>query len=148
MTTKTTTTTTTTGTYINLAVRDLQKSVAFFQSLGFAFDARFTDANAACLVLNDTTGAMLLTHDYFQGFAPQPVSDARKTTEVMIALSLADRRQVDDLVKRAVAAGATTYNEPKDHGFMYQHGFQDLDGHIWEVFHMDMAAFEAMRKGG
>ena len=148
MTTKTTTTTTTTGTYINLAVRDLQKSVAFFQSLGFAFDARFTDANAACLVLNDTTGAMLLTHDYFQGFAPQPVSDARKTTEVLIALSLADRRQVDDLVKRAVAAGATTYNERKDHGFMYQQGFQDLDGHIWEVFHMDMAAFEAMRKGG
>lgn len=141
-----TTATTVTGVYVNLPVKDLKRSIAFFTALGFSFNPQFTDDTATCLVLGDNICAMLLTHEKFQSFSPQPISDARKSTEVLVALSLKSRQQVEELVGKAVAAGGNTYRKPEDHGFMYQHGFQDPDGHIWEVFYMDMAAFEKMRK--
>jgi predicted lactoylglutathione lyase len=125
--------------FVNLPVKDLDKSMTFFKALGFSFNAQFTDETAACMVISETIFAMLLTHEKFAGFAPHPIADARATTEVLNALSCESRAEVDDMVAAAVAAGGRTYNAPQDHGFMYGHGFQDLDGHVWEVFWMDPA---------
>lgn len=133
----------TTQIFVNLPVHDLDASMRFFRALGYDFNPQFTDDSAACLVISDVIHAMLLTHDRFGTFTPNPVCDARKQTEVLIALSMPDRETVDAIVTKAVAAGGKTYAAPRDHGFMYEHGFQDLDGHIWEVFHMDMAALPA-----
>jgi uncharacterized protein len=123
--------------FVNLPVKNLPASIEFFTKLGFTFNAQFTDTSSTCMVMSETIYAMLLSEEKFKTFAPQPISDAKKTTEVLIALALENREQVTDMVAKAVAAGGNTYNEPQDHGFMYQHGFQDLDGHIWEVFFMD-----------
>lgn len=123
--------------FINLPVKDLKKSMAFFQGLGFSFNLQFTDDNAACMIISESAFSMLLSEKFFKGFTPKEVADATKTTEVLVALDCASREEVDETVRKAVAAGGSTYAEPKDHGFMYQHGFQDLDGHIWEIFYMD-----------
>jgi predicted lactoylglutathione lyase len=80
---------------------------------------------------------MLLTNEKFKEFTPKEICDATKSTEVLVALSCESRPVVDDFVRKALAAGGSTYSDPKDYGFMYTHGFQDLDGHIWEVFHME-----------
>ncbi|MCU0877203.1 MAG: glyoxalase/bleomycin resistance/extradiol dioxygenase family protein [Pirellulaceae bacterium] len=126
--------------FVNLPVKDLPKSMEFFQELGYSFNPQFTDKTAACLVISDHIYAMLLTHAKFQEFTPKTICDATKSTEVLIALSCDSRERVTALVEKALAAGGTTYAEPKDYGFMLQHGFQDLDGHIWELFHMDESA--------
>ena len=127
--------------FLNLSVKDLDKSVAFFKSLGFAFNPQFTNDSGACMVVSENHSyVMLLTEKFFTTFTPYPVSDAKNTTEVLIALSQDSREAVANMVRKAVAAGATTPTEPKDHGFMVQHGFQDLDGHMWEVFWMDTSA--------
>lgn len=123
--------------FVNLPVKDLDASMAFFKALGFSFNPDFTNASGACLILGPNLYSMLLTHAFFNGFAPRPLADSSKVCEVLVALQLDSREKVDDVVKRAVAAGGATYNEPTDHGFMYQHGFTDLDGHVWEVFMMN-----------
>ncbi len=125
--------------FVNLPVADLPRSMAFFKALGYSFNPKFTDETAACMVISEDIYAMLLTHPKFKGFIPNAIADARKTTEVLIALNFDSRAEVDEIVRKAVAAGGNTYNEPQDHGFMYGHGYQDLDGHIWEVFWMDPA---------
>jgi uncharacterized protein len=125
-----------TSIFVNLPVADLERSVEFFTSLGFRFNADFTDLAATCMIVAENIFVMLLTREKFATFTPNPICDARASTEVLIALSQATRLDVDQLVTKAIAAGGTTYNQPQDHGFMYAHGFQDLDGHIWEVFHM------------
>ena len=129
--------------FVNLPVKDLNKSMTFFINLGYTFDARFTDETAACLVISDDIFAMLLTETKFREFTPKPLCDATQSTEVLICLSCESRAQVDDLVRRAITAGGTTYADPKDYGFMYGHGFQDLDGHIWELIYMEPEAIEA-----
>jgi predicted lactoylglutathione lyase len=126
--------------FVNLPVKDLQRSMAFFKALGLSFNARFTNEQGACLEIAENIYAMLLVEPFFQGFTKLPVADARKSTEVLIALSCDSRAEVDALVAKAVAAGGTTPNAPVDHGFMVQHGFADLDGHQWEVFWMDESA--------
>lgn len=126
--------------FVNLPVADLPKSMAFFKALGYSFNPQFTDETAACMVISEDIYAMLLTHAKFKGFIPNAIADARKATEVLIALNFDSRAEVEAVVAKAVAAGGNTYSEPQDHGFMYQHGFQDPDGHIWEVFWMDPAA--------
>ena len=123
--------------FVNLPVKDLARSKEFFAKLGFTFNPQFTDDDAACMVVSDQNFVMLLTEAYFKQFTPKAISDARKSTEVLVALSRETREAVTDIVAQAVAAGGSTYAEPKDHGFMYQHGFQDPDGHMWEVFYMD-----------
>ena len=128
--------------FVNLPVSDLKKSIAFFESLGFRFNPQFTDDKAGCMVVSDTIYVMLLMQEYFRTFTPKAVVDAKTSTEVLLALSQENRQAVDDLVRKAVAAGGSTYSEAKDHGFMYQHGFQDPDGHIWEIFWMDPAAVQ------
>ena len=129
--------------FVNLPVKDLNQSKAFFQALGLSFNPRFTNEQGACLEIADNIYAMLLVETFFQGFTKLPIADAKKTTEVLIALSCDSRAEVDELVAKAVAAGATTPNAPTDHGFMLQHGFADLDGHQWEVFWMDDSAAPA-----
>jgi len=127
--------------FVNLPVKDLTTSKDFFANLGFKFNPQFTDDTAACMVVSDDIYAMLLTHPKFKAFTPKSICDATQNTEVMIALSCENRAKVDELVRKAVAAGGTTYAAAKDHGFMYQHGFQDLDGHMWELLWMDRSAF-------
>jgi uncharacterized protein len=126
--------------FVNLPVKDLKRSMAFFTTLGYAFNPQFTDETAACMVISEHIYAMLLTHAKFKEFTPREICDATKATEVLVCLSCDSRDHVKELVARAVAAGGATYAEPKDHGFMLQHGFQDPDGHIWELIHMDPAA--------
>lgn len=126
--------------FVNLPVADLKRSIDFFTRLGFGFEAKFTDDTATCMVVGDNIFVMLLIRARFQGFTPKPVSDATQSTEVLLALSRDSRAAVDDMVRAAVAAGGSTYNQPQDHGFMYAHGFQDPDGHIWELFHMQADA--------
>lgn len=121
--------------YVNLPVDDLARSVAFFTALGFAFDARFTDDEATCMIVGDDSFVMLLTRRFFQRFTRKLVCD-RACTEVILCLSQPDRAAVDAMVARARAAGADVPEAAVDHGFMYQHGFEDPDGHLWEVMAM------------
>ncbi len=121
--------------YVNLPVDDLARSVAFFTALGFAFDARFTDDEATCLIVGDDSFVMLLTRRFFQRFTRKLVCD-RACTEVILCLSQPDRAAVDAMVARARAAGADVPEAAVDHGFMYQHGFEDPDGHLWEIMAM------------
>ena len=130
----------TTDIFVNLPVKDLPKTKEFFGKLDFKFNARFTDETGACMIVSENAYVMLLTHPKFKEFAPNAVADATKSTEVLVALSCENRGRVDELVAKAVAAGGRTYTKPKDYGFMYGHGFQDLDGHVWEVFYMDRSA--------
>lgn len=128
--------------FVNLPVKDLARSIGFFTKLGFRFNPRFTDETAACMVVSDDIFVMLLTEAKFREFTPRPVADATRSTEVLVALSRESRDAVDELVRHALAAGGTTYANAKDYGFMYQHGFQDLDGHIWELIYMDPKAVQ------
>jgi predicted lactoylglutathione lyase len=122
--------------FVNLPVRDLPAAIAFFRVLGFDFDPRFTDDNATCMVVSDGIHVMLLATPYFQTFTDRPVADARSLTGVLVCLSCDSDAEVDDMVARAVAAGGRAHREAQDLGFMYMHGFEDLDGHIWELVHM------------
>jgi predicted lactoylglutathione lyase len=128
--------------FVNLPVKDLKRSIAFFTRLGFEFNPQFTDDTATCMVVAEDIFVMLLTEAKFKTFTPKAICDATKSTEVIVALEIGSREKVDAMVRDAVAAGATTYAEPKDYGFMYRHGFQDPDGHIWEIFYMDPGAIE------
>ena len=92
------------------------------------------------MIVADDIFIMLLTEDKFKTFTPKEICDATKSTEVLVCVSLDSREKVDDIVRKAVAAGGSTYSEPQDHGFMYGHGFQDLDGHIWEIIFMEPSA--------
>ena len=129
--------------YVNLPVQDLDRTVDFFAALGFSFNPKFTDENAAAMIVNDGTSVMLLVESYFATSTGKPVADARAVTETLLAISVDSRAEVDDLVAKALARGASEYTEPKDYGFMYQRGIADLDGHQWEVFYMDEAQFPA-----
>ncbi len=123
--------------FVNLPVRDLDASKAFFTALGYAFNPRFTNQDAACMVISDTIYVMLLVEPFFRGFTPRPLCDARSHTEVITCLSAPSRAAVDTLLDKALAAGADEPMPARDYGFMYQRGFQDLDGHLWEIAHMD-----------
>ena len=122
--------------FVNLAVNDLPKSRAFFESLGFSFKPQFSNDQGACLVIGDNIFAMLLVKDFFKTFTSKPLADPRKSSEVLLCLACESRAEVDTLVAKAVAGGGTAPRTPQDHGFMYGHGFEDLDGHIWELIHM------------
>jgi predicted lactoylglutathione lyase len=129
--------------FVNLPVKDLNKSIVFFTQLGFTFNPQFTDETATCMIVSADIFVMLLTEEKFKTFTPKEICDARKYTEVLVAFSSESREKVDEMVRKAVAAGGTTYNQPQDHGFMYGHGFQDLDGHIWELFYMEPSAIKS-----
>ena len=122
--------------FVNLPTRDLPRAMAFWRALGYGFNLDYTDDKAACLVLGENLFAMLLVETFFQGFTAKPVADATRSTEVLIALSCDTREQLDTLVQRAVANGGRAPRPLVDHGFMVQHGFEDPDGHIWELMVM------------
>lgn len=126
--------------FVNLPVKDLNKSIDFFTAIGYEFNPQFTDQNAACLVIGENIFAMLLVEEFFQTFTKKELTDATRSTEVIVALSADSRAQVDEIVNKALAAGATPSNDPVDHGFMYSWSFQDLDGHLWEFLYMDQGA--------
>ncbi len=125
--------------FINLPVKNLDKSKSFFTGLGYSFNPQFTDDKAACMIISENIFAMLLTEPYFQTFTSKPVSDAAKATEVLIAIDAESKQEVQQMVKKAKALGADIYAEPQDHGWMYQHSFADLDGHQWEIMSMDQS---------
>jgi uncharacterized protein len=126
--------------FVNLPVKNLDKSIEFFTTLGFAFNPQFTDHTATCMIVADDIFVMLLTEEKFKTFTPKEICDATRSTEVLVCLSVDSREKVDEMVRKAVVAGGSIYNEPQDHGFMYGHGFQDLDGHIWELIYMESSA--------
>ena len=123
-------------TFVNLPVRDLARSVDFFERLGFSFNERFTDGQAACMVLNDQSCVMLLARPFFATFTSKPVADATTTTQAIVVLSADTRGDVDVLVDTALDRGGSTAMTPTDEGFMYGRSFYDLDGHAWEVIWM------------
>ncbi len=122
--------------FVNLPVKDLNRSVEFFTALGFGFNEQFTDENATCMIVNEGAYVMLLAERFFETFVSKTIADASCQTEVLIALSCDSREQVDDTVRRALAAGGMPSNGPKDEGFMYGWSFQDPDGHNWELVYM------------
>ncbi|MCA9682072.1 MAG: VOC family protein [Myxococcales bacterium] len=126
--------------YVNLCVADLPRAKSFFAALGFAFEPRFTNEQAACLIINDATYVMLLTESHFSGFSKRRICDTSTSTEVLLALSCESREAVDAMVATAVANGGSHAMDPQDHGFMYGWSFYDPDGHHWEVGWMDLSA--------
>ena len=125
--------------FMNLPVRDLDRSVQFFTALGFTFNQDYTDENATCMVINDDAFVMLLVEKFFQTFTSKEIVDATSATEAIMAFSVDSRDAVDQMVGKALAAGGTESQPVQDYGFMYSHSFQDPDGHLWEVMWMDPA---------
>ncbi|KPL67036.1 lactoylglutathione lyase [Erythrobacter sp. SG61-1L] len=126
--------------FVNLPVTDLPKSMAFYESLGFTNNPQFTDENAACMVWSDAIFVMLLTHGHWRKFTQRPFP-AEGASEVMLAINFDSTDEVNRIVDLSGAQGGTADVNPKqDHGFMFSRSFADPDGHVWEVFWMDMAA--------
>ena len=126
--------------FINLAVKDLKKSIDFFTTLGFSFNPQFTDEQATCMIIGENIFAMLVTEQRFKDFTKKEICNANKNTEVLLAMDAESKEKVDEMVKNAVDAGGSIYMEPQDHGWMYGHSFADLDGHQWGIFYMDESA--------
>lgn len=128
--------------YVNLPVKDLKRSMAFFSALGFGFEPKFTDDNAACLVVAENIFVMLLVESFFKTFTRKELCDATKNTEVLVCLSCGSRAEVDGLVAKATHRRRRhdSPRAPQDYGFMYGHAFEDLDGHIWELVYMEAGA--------
>ncbi len=128
--------------FVNLPVKDLNKTIEFFTAIGFEFNAQFTNENATCMIINENIFAMLLVEDFFKSFTKKEIPDTTKSTEAIIALSVESKEKVNEIVNKALAAGGKAANEPNDQGFMYGWSFQDLDGHLWEFFYMDESAVQ------
>lgn len=126
--------------FVNMPVSDLQRSIDFFEALGFTFNTQFTDETASCMLVGEEAYIMLLTREKFADFSKRPAGNAQQTTSALYAFSVNSRAEVDEIVKKALGAGGAKALDPKDHGFMYQWSFFDPDGHHWEVFWMDPAA--------
>jgi len=134
--------------FINLAVKDLNKTIEFFTKLGFKFNPQFTDENATCMIIDKDSFVMLLVEKFFKTFIPDKnICDAKKSAEALVALSVESRKKVDELIDKAVAAGGAEYRKAQDYGWMYGRAFQDINGHIWEIGYMDESAMpEEMKK--
>jgi predicted lactoylglutathione lyase len=125
--------------FVNLAVKDLNRSKQFFTQLGFEFNPQFSNEQGACMVISEDAYVMLLVEPFFQTFTQKALCDARQHTEVINAISSASRAEVDSLCERAIAAGGSPCQPPQDYGFMYSRSFYDIDGHHWEVVWMEPA---------
>lgn len=136
--------------YVNLPVRDLERSKAFFAALGFEFNDRFSDDKCACMIIGEKSYVMLLPRSIFDGFIPgKTIADAEVTSEALVAVSTPDREAVDAMIASAVAAGGSVYRETADHGWVYYRAFQDLDDHIWEAMAVDESLMpEEMKERG
>jgi uncharacterized protein len=125
--------------YVNLPVQNLVASKAFFETLDFSFEPKFTNEQAACMIVSNDIYVMLLDEKFFRTFTNKQIADTRTSAEVLVCLSCDSRKQVDDTIAKAVSVGAKVPREPQDHGFMYGQAFEDLDGHIWEMMYMEPA---------
>ncbi|WP_018349628.1 VOC family protein [Longispora albida] len=128
--------------FVNLPVKDLDQTIAFWTKLGYSFNKQFTDEKAGCLVIADNIYAMLITEDFFSTFTTRAIADASKVAEVIIALSADTREEVDQIADAALASGGSAAQDPMDHGFMYVRSFTDPDGHMWEILYMDPSHVE------
>ncbi|MBE7175404.1 MAG: glyoxalase/bleomycin resistance/extradiol dioxygenase family protein [Mucilaginibacter polytrichastri] len=127
--------------FVNLPVKELARTTEFFTGIGYTFNQQFTDENATCMVINEHIYVMLLVEPFFQSFTKQEIADTSKVNECTVCLSAESREEVDSIIAKAEALGATPTTK-QDHGFMYGHGFRDLDGHIWEYMWMDPATIQ------
>ena len=128
--------------FVNLPVKDLNRTVDFFTKLGFSFNPQFTDENATCMIFGEDIFVMLLVEKFFKSFTKKEICDSTKDAEVIVALSADSRENVDQMINRVIQAGGGESREPQDHGWMYGRGFQDIDGHLWEVIYMDVSAVQ------
>lgn len=126
--------------FVNLPVKDLTVSRAFFGTLGFGFDPNFSNDEAACMIVAENIFVMLMVEGRFRDFITGPISDANTATEVLTCVSAESREAVDTMLAQALAAGGRPWKPVMDHGFMYACSFRDPDGHVWEAVHMDPAA--------
>ena len=131
-----------TKTFVNLPVKDLNKTIEFFTKLGFKFNPQFTDENATCMIVGDDIFVMLLVEKFFKTFTKKEISDTSKNTEVIVALSVEGRENVDQMINKAIEYGGKESREPQDHGWMYGRSFEDIDGHLWEIIYMDESALK------
>ena len=131
-----------TNIFINLPVKDLKKTVEFFTKLGFTFNPQFTDENATCMIVGKDVFVMLLVEKFFKTFTKKEISDTTKNTEAIVALSAQSREEVDQMMEKVVGAGGKESRDPQDHGWMYGRSFEDIDGHLWEIFYMDETAIK------
>ncbi len=129
--------------FVNLPVADLPTARAFYEAIGARNEPMFTDETAACMVFSETIHVMLLTHDKYRMFTSKRIADAHETSEVLIAITLDGRAEVDDITGRALAAGGREARPAEDHGWMYSRAFEDPDGHVWEPVWMDYEAAKA-----
>ncbi len=126
--------------FVNLPVKDLNKSKEFFTKIGYTINPRFSDDTAACVVISEDIFAMILTHAKYKEFTKKEIADSTKTSEVLNCLSFDSKEKVNEFVDAALNAGATEPRQPMDYGFMFARSFDDLDGHTWEAMYMDMNA--------
>jgi hypothetical protein len=126
--------------FVNLPVKDLNKTIEFFKKLGFEFNPQFTDENATCMIVNENIFVMFLVENFFKTFTKREICDTQKDTEVIIALSTESRERVDRIMRNVIESGGTESREAQDHGWMYGRGFQDINGHLWEIIYMDEKA--------
>lgn len=123
--------------FVNMPVKDLQKSIEFFTKVGFTFNPQFTNDKGACMIIDEGhIYAMLITEEFYKTFITKDIADSSQTSEMIVSVTCESREQVDQMLASAVSAGAIT-QKSQDHGWMYQKGFLDLDGHHWEIFFMD-----------
>ncbi|MDA6070946.1 glyoxalase/bleomycin resistance/extradiol dioxygenase family protein [Flavobacterium sp. AC] len=130
--------------FLNLAVKDLNKSIAFFTQLGFSFNPKFTNEKGTCLVIGKNINAMLLTEEFYQTFTNKQICNTATTSEVIISVSLEARDKVDEMMEKVIKAGGSEYMKTQDYGWMYHRTFLDLDGHHWEVFYMNESEIPEM----
>lgn len=123
--------------FINLATKNLSETKVFFAGLGFQFNAKFSNEDGCCLIIAENISVMLLSERHFRNFTNKAICDSHQSAESLLCISCESRDEVDQLVSKAKSLGANVPSEPQDHGFMYGHGFEDLDGHTWELIFMD-----------
>jgi len=131
-----------TNIFVNLPVKDLDKTVEFFTKLGFTFNPQFTDENATCMIVGKDIFVMLLVEKFFKTFTKKEISDTTKNTEAIVALSAQSREEVDQMMEKVLVAGGREARDPQDHGWMYGRSFEDINGHLWEIFYMDESAMK------
>ena len=131
-----------TNIFVNLPVKDLNKTVEFFTKLGFTFNPQFTDENATCMIVGKDIFVMLLVEKFFKTFTKKEISDTTKNTEAIVALSAQSREEVDQMMEKVLDAGGREVRDPQDHGWMYGRSFEDINGHLWEIFYMDESAMK------
>jgi predicted lactoylglutathione lyase len=127
--------------FINLAVKDLQKSLEFYIALGFTNNPQFSDDTAKCMVWSENIYVMLLTHEKFSTFATKPIADTKTNLAGLFSLSVDSVEEVNKIVNEGINAGGIEPHEMRDYGFMQQRTIEDFDGHSWEIFYMDMTKF-------